>query len=481
MWNDEELGFVSGFTRDLLKALQALGRGLATDVFAWAEPRTKRNYRGLNIAFVGDAQKVGLLFGAIGERGGLRGDFVTNMLGPLGFDPRSFRSNDEVNLPDFLSRGGNIIDDWMKKHGVEFPFDESSWRFIPSPGFPWPYSNESQQLYDEAFGGFSYWSAKNGEQVAPRRPGWLIDVMYRGSGENAEVLHRGVDPCIVFPPDATIDVDHGVMGEFPNGQAMMVAHSMELADRGAFALQHRQLDTAIEGIKRCGGLLFPSLSVGPVPASNFGPVSLIGRLGLVLNSLRPYKKPRKILSWVYDTDAWTGGTGDFMNAIAVKLFDEFHGHESYEYNEYGAAIWALGPPRPAPGGADPGKLSLETTKALGAAILRRMRPFERDLSESEFKALTESLAGTGRQYGYCEAKVREVVRLDEFPYMVAPESMRATVKTFVSGVGYRGKVLFVKWDIPDRDSGDREYALYEWAWIVADVVRSLEPIHRIRT
>jgi len=126
-------------------------------------------------------------------------------------------------------------------------------------------------------------------------------------------------------------------------------------------------------------------------------------------------------------------------------------------------------------------LSLETTKALGAAILRRMRPFERDLSESEFKALTESLAGTGRQYGYCEAKVREVVRLDEFPYMVAPESMRATVKTFVSGVGYRGKVLFVKWDIPDRDSGDREYALYEWAWIVADVVRSLEPVHRIST
>lgn len=476
-WSPEQFAFVRTWSAALLAfGKSAFTRGTITDVVAWTDPRERmRDYSSLTVAFVGDGMKVSRAFGYFNADGG--GDVdIGAAPGPIAYAAQRLLraprlaaeiAREKISLPDLLARlSGQAAYDFCDAHGVEMPFTETRMRMIIEPGYPWPESDAP---------GLVYWSAKKNKLIEPERPGWLIEVEER---DNPGKMKLGVNPCAVFPaePQKRSWPLWGRSGK----QDLIVAHSMTLLatpDAPSFPFLgpkfHKHTDTAIANIRSCGGLLFPSLSVGEIPASNFGPITLVGHLGLVLDGLKPFRERQERTSWVYAHDAWTVTTGELMRDVAIRLFDELHGHEDFTY---GYHIWSIGPPAELFGGPTEGSSPLDTLRELTTASKRRGATFKRGMSREAFEAANEAVAGTADKYAYCEAKARRVISLDEFPFMIGPDTLKEPMRTFAKGVGYKGKVI----TLPDtlgvvaNDlTGDRDYALFQWAWVVADAIKKL--------
>ena len=465
-WSPEQAAFVEKLSKRMFAWGQAsLTRGTVTDVVAWSyyEPSKTYRYHPISFALIGNGLKFAMQLGLLREDdddAGLRGPNLDYSLGrALGRKVEHLRYDPHVSAHSLFdampSAIGQALDD-------ELPFDEQSWTFIPEPGYPWP---RDPKLSTD---GFAYWSSKAGKMVHPARPAWLIELPARIDRDERE--RYGVNPCLVFPSDdSRTDPAGPVMGNL-GGIDVMVGHAMHLRANGAA----RTLDAAIEGVRSCGGLLFPSLSIGPVPATNFGPVVLVANLELVLAGLRPYKKRGRNPVWVYNTDAWTITTGSLMTDIAGLIFDELHGHEDYLRSE----MWTLGPPATAFGGPSGYSDAIKTTKQLSSAVKRRAKTWNRRLTEAQFATASEKYAGTDHSYSYCEAKAREVVPLASFPYLIAPDTLGAEVKAFAKGVGYKGKIVYLpdQYDVASRADLHRDFGMWQWSGQVADAVRKLRPV-----
>lgn len=479
-WSPEQLAFARAWSAALLAfGKQAFVRGTISDVVAWnaAEPPGLKSYTDLRVAFVGDGLKVSRAFGYFSAEGGENLDMGA-MPGPISYAAKSLLKapemardvgRDKVGLSDLLQRlEGQGVYEFCAAHGIELPFTETSMRLIIEPGYPWPRGDAP---------GLVYWSAKKGRLIEPERPAWLIEVMDRDD------MHAiGVNPCAVFPPEPQKRA--WPLWARAGKQDLIVAHSMTLLatpDAPAFPFLgskfHKHTDAAIESIKTCGGLLFPSLSVGAIPASNFGPITLVGHLGLVLDGLKPFRERGERTSWVYAHDAWTVSTGELMRDVAIRLFDELHGHEDYVY---GYHIWSIGPPSELFGGPSEGSSPLNTVKELTTAMARRSRSFKRHFSREEFELVNDGVAGTVDKYIYCESKARRVISLDEFPFMVGPDTLADQMAAFAKGVGYRGKIVLVPDSIgvvEHENTDEREYVMFQWSWLVADAIKKLgEPL-----
>jgi hypothetical protein len=453
-----------------------------TDVVYWVNDNDSPR-----IAFVGDPLKVALMFGLLdGE--GLSDPELPRRIGraiqsemSVPLTPRDMFEMWErgpAGFGDLLDRlGGKAAWQWSEAHDAPIGDEGVRVGFIPEPGYPWPTE------------GGRYWSAKRRRWLPSEEPGWLIEVESRDAPDSGTRTEPGVNPCLVFPPDETKTQKGGPVCGDLDGSPLMVTHAMSLLDeqREGVVWSHKQLDTAIAGIKDCGGLLFPSLAVGQIPATNFGPVVLVAHLELVLDSLLPYRRgKRRRPCWVYGTDAWTKTTGNLMRDMAMELFEEFHGDDHWNSNPQ---YWAtLGVPASTHGGAfsdsrwhDP----LKSTKQLASSLRKRLRGWTPDMTIEEFSEKNK-VATPDTKYAYTEAKAREVVRLDEFPFIVAPSFLRSQVERFAKGVGYKGKVVYVReepWmkDAMALHTETRNYALYVWAWQVAEIVEGLRPVVRVQT
>jgi hypothetical protein len=381
--------------------------------------------------------------------------------------------DDKIGIPDLMSRiSGQGAYEFADSLGIEMPFNEVKAWLIMDPGYPWseePGATESP----------SYWSAKKRKMIKPERPGWLINVVDPHGGEVAV----GVNPCAVFPAREP-DRIWPIVGR-ASGVDVFVTHAMALLKSATSPFgtalgpqHHRKIEGAIRGVQGCGGLLFPSLAIGPVPASNFGPIALVGHLGLVLDGLKPYRKRgTDAASWVYEHDAWTVTTGNMMSDVAVRLFDELHGHEDFTY---GYHIWTTGVPSELFGGPSRGSTPVSTTKQLVAAIKQRSSSFKRSLTEEQFAYVSKQVEGTVDKYFYCEAKARSVISLDEFPFMIGPDTLGAEMRMFAHGVGYKGQIVELPDTVGAGSENATDYELFQWSWIVADAIRALGDTMEIR-
>jgi hypothetical protein len=475
-WTPEQLAFARAWSAALFAfGKQAFVRGTITDVVAWLPPddwKRSDSYSALNVALVGDGVKVSRAFGYFNAEGG--GDVdLGAMSGPISYAAAKLLGakemardigRDKVSLTDLLSRlEGQAAYEFCDTHSIEMPFTEVSMRLIIEPGYPWPENDVD---------GLVYWSAKKNKTIMADRPAWLINVPEEGDDR---VIRLGVNPCAVFPaePQAREWPLWGRSGK----QDLIVSHSMTLlaAPSAVPTLGpqfHKQADTAISNIRACGGLLFPSLAVGAIPSSNFGPITLVGHLGLALDGLKPLKeRGRDATSWVYAHDAWTVTTRDLMGVVAKRLFDELHGHEDYMY---GYNIWSLGPPAELFGGPSEGSTPLKTIRELVTAAKRRGATFRRGMSHEEFAVANEAVAGTVDKYSYCEAKARRVISLDEFPAMIGPHTLRDQIRAFAKGTGYKGKIVILEdpFNVAYA-SDDLDYQLFQWSWLVADAIKKL--------
>ena len=470
----EQEAFVKTAAEELLAFTQNFTRGTFVDVVAWVTDNTER-YSRVKFALIGHALKVAQAFGydTVEMESHVSGQWLDYQVERAfkiktsrmsGGEPL-FGYDKTVSLSDMLDRLGGQVLGMAHEH----PFTETNVTLIIEPGYPWPTD--------------WYYSAKKRAFIEPEQPGWLMAVspVPTGATFDSSQERRGVNPCLVFPPDDTkTDPAGPVFGVFKDGTKIMVAHSMSLMTEAEEGF-HKHAETAAQSVRACGGLLFPSLSVGPIPATNFGPIVLVANLELVLAALKPYKERGRNPAWVYDMDVWTVGTAELMREVAVRLFEEFHGHEDWIY---GRNIWALGPPAD-PGSAPGREFSepLKTTSQLHRAIRRRMKFWTQDMTPEEFTAMSEKCSGTECSYAYCEAKAREVVPLSSFPYLITPYSLEDDAARFAEAVGFKGEIVSERHEIDDiaeLDSNLHPEYLYDWAWKVSEIVSGLRPVVNVQ-
>lgn len=430
------------------QTMLAVGRDLFTrqklDVYVWdrgGDPRA---------AWVLDPLKLQLQLtgkdGAMSLHGGLVDMALSRHLGRevdrLRYEPR-------LHPFDFLSHMSDILRDALPDEDEELQVT-----FIPRPGYPWPTER--------------YYSARERRWVDAERPPWLLPERVVDEGRNVDSY--GVDLCAVLPESSDPGLG-GVVGEFSSKGPgyMVVSHAMGGVE--GVTRQGGWPETA-ESINACGGLLMPSLGVGVVTPANFGLAALVADVGLVVGGLRPYKGRGAWPVRVYDTDAWTGTTGEFLRDGAVAAFEQLHGHSDYMSN-LDTHVWLLGAPEGSGGPAE--ARMVESTQQLAAAVRRRLRLWPRDLTPEQIEARSGQIWNTPERYPYLEAKVNGVVPMSAFPMAIAPPTLMSPFSDMLERTDFDGELVEV--ELPDEvaevlasgwwPSGitmERRDAIQQWAW-----------------
>lgn len=466
------------------------GRRVVHDCFAWFE-------RGiLHFAWLCDPLKMVTAMGVGGSDEHLySSSFSRALKQAFGLRETDFDYEQRVSVHDIIWKIANAL---LGVTEAAQAADEIQFTLIPEPGWPWPTDGDV------------YYSAKARKLVPARKPGWLITIPAdpsRGEGER-----HGINLCDLFgdskvdgrlPRLAEAGLEDAVVAHFP-GEDVIVTHALGGAWSRATGLgpaatgwDAKTWRENGESVRRCGGLLFASLAVGPVPATNFGTCVLIARVGLALEGVKPYRGRGAVRTWIYDTDAWTGRVGDANKDWAVAAFEQMHGHSDYLY-KLDNHVWPLG----APGGMQisggPAEATpILNTKKLNTELKRRFKRWRRDLTVAQIEKLQDEAALTTARYAYLEAKTNGVTPMSAFPVAVCPKQREREFRVFLDAAGWDGDliVLDVPEDIirtieddewlhkqiaPGPDRMKRSDALQAWAalqygWHIADVLRKRGP------
>jgi hypothetical protein len=317
---------------------------------------------------------------------------------------------------------------------------------MPAEGSPWNPGTDETEFYN----------ARTGKISKTSKPDWLIEV------NTKDGVLLGADFCKLVPRLRNTGGGHASMRLC--GLDLLVTHSFSPAEARA------------NYVRDCGGLLFPSLAVGEIPAAIFGTVVLVLDPMVVLQGMKPYRSGRRRWPIVtYSTDVWTETMHDFLGEAAHELYAQLTGQ--WAVSLYGRTHqYILGPPVQSEGGPAGGRV-LGDTKGLGIVLARRSRIWTRDLVSVEATS-----AEQGQREGYypfVEAKANVVV---EVPCVVAcafPSYLSASVRAYLKRIGFTGELLPIKGqDREALESYANRDAVYRYSWAVHDAVvalnRSLE-------
>jgi hypothetical protein len=329
---------------------------------------------------------------------------------------------------------------------------------MPNEGSPWNYDDDETPYYD----------AKKRKFFATPRPDWLATVMAEPEWGEPKVEMIGADFCQlvdVIEASAYHPLTACFEGECDD-LSFIVTHSLDFTVRGI------DPDEVASFINECGGLLFPSLAVGALPAANFGAVCLVIDPAIILQSMKPYKRKRG--NWpvvTYTTDVWTERMSTFLGWAAVRVYEELTGGaDGWEYYA-NMHFWVLGPPVDLD--AAPGQIIakvVKSTKQLRTAIRKRAKYWHRDMTAEEIEDAANLT--TVERYPYLEAKVNGIVTVADMTACVYPAERDAEVTAFLNAIGFTG--LQVPLDVPYEPSFLDAEVTYAWSWAVHDALVSLQ-------
>lgn len=425
-------------------AKELFQRGFVKDAVAW---RTPQGY--LMGAIVADPFKLQRVVERHADGNGrlpFSGRYAARVLKRLGLGGSAFEYEDDLVLPDFLDRLGSELYDVIG--------EESRLTAIPEPGYPWPTAGDT------------FVSAKNRKPQRSPRPEWLLpeNIVDR----SRDVDSPGVNLCR-FIPEVPAKARSGALTmRWGNGadDVAIVTHSFGF-ERGDSLAQARR-------IADCGGLLLPSLAVGPVPASAFGPATLVCDVGVVLRSLKP-SRPRGEQAYVdlYAGDAWTTGVGEIFGGGAVGAFEQLHGHEDWIYAQH---VWSTGAPVAGElsGGHSDVPL-VETETALMRGLKQLAAAWSRTPTRAGLKARERAVAGIGAtklSNPYFEAKGNYLFSMRNFPLCAVGEDNFERAQEFLKVAGFDGHVIPVPAAYAPGGEVHRDVETLEYAWALADAIRA---------
>lgn len=326
---------------------------------------------------------------------------------------------------------------------------------MPSEGSPWNYDDDET----------SYYNAKKRKILKTERPAWLTTVqVYDNSGKKVDAV--AADLCKII--DQVEVPGEFVAGAFQKGYDNLVLFT--------HCINFERVDEIVmaDFINECGGFLFPSLAVGPIPAANFGPVCLVFDPYVVIQSQAPYKKRRGRWPVVtYTTDVWSGTMYEFLGEASVEMFEQLTGHAG-DFTYYSKRVfWVLGPRIVLDRGPAVAKV-VKSTKQLRAQLKRRGRIWKRGLSKKKLEEQLTVLVED--RYPYLEAKLNNIVNPSAITACVYPVDMEEQVSRYLELIQFQGVQvpLDMKYNPYDQEE------VYAWSWAVHDAIDGLgKPILEI--
>ena len=453
---------------DLLQDWHGVSQFGAKEVLAWwrnGEPA---------FALRGDALRMERYVLAE-DVGGLRNydhDLDISLQRQFGLDPQPQYMGQRVHIRNQMMSDGtatvaevleaiqSVVNDTFAAETGEEVYSHVT--LMPNEGSPWNYDDDETP----------YYNAKKRKFFATPRPPWLTTVMAEPDWGEPKVEMVGADFCQLVD---IIEASpyHPLTARFDSGydQPFIVTHSLDFTHRGIAP------EMVANFINECGGMLFPSLAVGALPAANFGAVCLVIDPTLILQSMKPYKRKRG--NWpvvTYTTDVWTERMSTFLGRAAVRVYEELTGGASgWEYYA-NMHFWTLGPKVDLD--AAPGQINakiVKSTKQLRTALKKRAKFWHRDMTAEEIEDAANLT--TVERYPYLEAKVNGIITVDDMTACVYPVERDAEVTAFLNAIGFTG--LQVPLDVPYARSVLDAEVTYAWSWAVHDALVSLQQAHPV--
>lgn len=383
-----------------------------------------------------------------------------------GISRTDFGYGGTIGVHDLLSRLSNTLwDPDLVGEQDDPPF----LTIIPEGGWPWPAKDDV------------YFSAKSKKMTRSERPDWLIKVPKERSSEGSSTTEDeyGIDFCSLLSADTIDGVCDGlgdaVIARLP-GEEVMVTHVVSPKSEGTLhdPSHVKSWSDAGRSVRSCGGFLFPSLAIGPVPATNFGSCVLVAHLGVALQGVKPYKPRGKNIAWLYDTDAWTGTVGNYAKGWAAAAFRQMHGHSDYMWNE-DSHVWLLGTPESV--SALGGMLlprTIDTVAKLNSELKRRFSVWKRGMTPEGVLKVQDKVASTNARYPYLEAKSNGITPMDAYPIALCPRQDEKKFSAFLDAAGWEGKLISMR--VPD----EIYLAMQDYDWLSARVPSGTPNANRVK-
>jgi len=364
---------------------------------------------------------------------------------------RSFESDIGQTMSEGEADVGEVFESIQRVVSEALGGKEVFIALLAKEGQPWNWGETSTP----------YYSAKKNRVLAGVAPPGVFEVEMIDRDTEKKVRRPAVDLCL----------HAGVVAPNRPEPIVAIAKGMQLLLTHSFNLDIRSLEIA-SAVHQCGGLLFPSMALGEIPASAFGTVSLFASVSTVLEGLKPYRTGRG--AWpvtLYRTDAWTGGTTEFATLGATTLFEQLTGY--YEVDVYlndRAHMWTLGPPTTTTGiSGDVPVTTIKSTTEMISALSKRTKLWTRKMTKARMDQLS---ARPTDRYPYLEAKSNSVLSPACFPLAVGPTQHAKRAAEFLGEAGFRCELLTIDVEPGALDAmvkrGDN-LLTYEYAWVVRDV------------
>lgn len=420
----------------------------AKDVLIWYSDHD------ISVAFKGDALRM--------ERASFSNKIVTNRRGEkeehfetpgnarrirdilvssLGIKSTIYVDNDYEHITHIRDVIQGALSDFLQSNGVD---SEVFWTLMPNEGEPW---NEGDS--------FTYYYSAAKRKVLK---GYPPKDTYKVQLDEGEATAANI--CTIVP--TFVAEKSALVGVLSSGYNIFASHT--------FSVSLFQKESA-KSIKDCGGLVFPSLALGPVAANTFGKITLVSNLEFALSSMRPYKTKKG--AWqvtVYDTDAWTGRTSTFVSEGASDLFEQLTGNWQIPSYSYQLHFWTLGPPI-TEGPTDAS--IIPSTKRMQSIINKRMKIWNRAAKDSELSL--SSMDRMKDSYPYLEVKVNGVYSISSFPLAVVEKAELSQSVKILKSIGWSGDLIVIddesgtyKVKEPEVDSG--LFKVLKYSWLVNDAV-----------
>jgi hypothetical protein len=461
-------------------AKEAFGNRAVRDVLVWS-PRPDR----LKVAFYGDARSMlgrfGFADGSLNNRNRwLDRSFARAFDVPLDvrwgtnrstgeqvaiIDPDLSHEDDEVGPGAILQAVQNMIRDEIP--GLDDPSIVLDVTLLPDVGAPW-------------YGaGTVYYSGREGRWIAGEKPPWEVTVTARDPDTSRDVARPGADWCaLASRVEAVYERSPGFA--MAGASVVMVTHAFDMREGRDHDQTHRD-------IASCGGLLFPSVAVGPIPAANFGPAVLVADPMTVVGGLKPYRqRGAPLLAPLYTTDAYTQTTREFRGELSARLYDELTGATDEQLFMLGGRphLYTLGPPVEHEDDGPEGKRLIQTTSQMLTALRRRFKLWSGPMDAKAFarvmaKVQREDLARDANEFAYLEGKVHAVMPMTSFVAAWVPDFGLDAYSAFLRGAGFTGPIHVMATSEAERHSYLRTAGVdadglprYNYAWRVAEQVRA---------
>ena len=401
------------------------------------------------------------------------------MVGGLGQMMSMGQHLSEGELIDGLD---NILEMWEEVHGYKTEVSANI-TFLPSEGQPWHPGVKTVRVWDQ--------KARRWQNFG--KPSWVTTIppskaTYRRDGDEG---HRGtvygVDFCQLMRVLEPVTYCNRWGGKdlkpfYTARDAMASRKGYVLAEDESWMASHSMdwetLRKARKPLADCGGFLFPSLALGPVPSSNYGPISFLADIRYVIKSLKTAcgPKERGARSFtIYNTDTWTETTPTFVTGDAsVEAFEQLTGNWEIDYSY--KHLYVLGPREESQVMMSRIEVKVfASADAMHRVMAKRNEHYVRDMTGEDLQALR--MSAEDQAYPYLEAKANGILPWEAFGYCLVPKGQVRRARNLLRNTGFTGTVVEVPVAHPRaRTHGaepDEKLAQWQYGWAARETLLSV--------